>query len=368
MADKKPYKAGTDVSSKLLNRTHQAATRSNQPPNSVRTPYGTFARPSGGGSLRRFELKDDLSEDNEATDAYLLNYDSDEDEYVADTDTEFEVYSFIGWTGKGRDAGPPVVDGTRGWCTLKDRRWEVVGGGGTLRRFELKDDLTADNTAATAYLLNYDSVDDEYEIDTDTEFDVYSFTGWTGTARDAGPPVVDDGTRGWCTLKDGRWEVVGGGGGSGIVLATLDGPLAAGSTADATMEVGGSATVEVNDWWLPTGESLAVDTKVGIAKIEGDWYVVCAWIEKTVVTDITFSEGVITVKKAKIVVFWAGADDAGTAINTSDFLTEDDMTSITVVTSVAVSGTTLTKDTRTAKVLDPGTPTTGTVYHTGTEC
>ncbi len=106
-----------------------------------------------------------------------------------------------------------------------------------LRRFELKDNLTDDNTAATAYELFYDDTFDQYSIGTEgnrTEFELYSFTGWTGKARDDGPPVVD-GSRGWCVLKDGRWEVVGGdGGGYDRCTCELTAALA---TGDGTKNV-----------------------------------------------------------------------------------------------------------------------------------
>jgi hypothetical protein len=82
------------------------------------------------------------------------------------------------------------------------------GGDVEFRRFELKDDLTADNTAATAYLLTYDATTEEYAIDENVEFELYSFIGFTGVGRVVDGEDVTDGTRGWCTKKDGRWEVV----------------------------------------------------------------------------------------------------------------------------------------------------------------
>ena len=87
------------------------------------------------------------------------------------------------------------------------------GGDVEPRRFELKDDLTADNTAATAYLLTYDATTEEYAIDENIEFELYSFIGFTGVGRvvegEGEEEEITDGTRGWCTKKDGRWEVVG---------------------------------------------------------------------------------------------------------------------------------------------------------------
>lgn len=87
------------------------------------------------------------------------------------------------------------------------------GGDVEFRRFELKDDLTADNTAATAYLLIYDATTEEYAIDENIEFELYSFIGFTGVGRvvegEGEEEEITDGTRGWCTKKDGRWEVVG---------------------------------------------------------------------------------------------------------------------------------------------------------------
>lgn len=87
------------------------------------------------------------------------------------------------------------------------------GGDVEPRRFELKDDLTADNTAATAYLLTYDATTEEYAIDENVEFELYSFIGFTGVGRvvegEGEEEEITDGTRGWCTKKDGRWEVVG---------------------------------------------------------------------------------------------------------------------------------------------------------------
>ena len=150
-------------------------------------------------------------------------------------------------------------------------------GGAAYRRFELKDDLDADNTAATAYLLNYDSTGDTYEIDDSTEFEVYSFIGWTGTARVAGPPVVD-GTRGWCVQKAGRWEVVGGGGGGGDVkFAKLDATLHAGGSCTASIWSGDPLADSGNDetvydWFLESGMKLESGVKVRVTLYSGKWY------------------------------------------------------------------------------------------------
>ncbi len=80
---------------------------------------------------RRFELKDNLTDDNTAATEYELFYDDTFDQYSIGTEgnrTEFELYSFTGWRGTAREEGPPVVDGSRGWCVKKDGRREVVAG------------------------------------------------------------------------------------------------------------------------------------------------------------------------------------------------------------------------------------------------
>ena len=87
--------------------------------------------------FRRFELKDDLTDDDTDADAYLLTRaplspSNSTQELRVRTHLVFKLWSFNGWTGKGRDASDPdnIVNGTRGLCVhLPDvNRWEVVSG------------------------------------------------------------------------------------------------------------------------------------------------------------------------------------------------------------------------------------------------
>lgn len=160
--------------------------------------------------------------------------------------------------------------------------WILLDVSSPLRRFELKEDLEADNvdpapsTATNAYMLLYDDdplvLDYVIDDDEDTEFWVYSFTGWTGTGKDG----ETAGTRGWCTLKDSRWEVVGGVG-SSIKFATLVGPLLAGYSAQATIskpaaESGDEVTVYDDDF-IEAGKKLESGSKVTLVTIDDTLYV-----------------------------------------------------------------------------------------------
>jgi len=233
----------------------------------------------------------------------------------------------------------------------------------SLRRFVLVDALTADNDSTTARILYYDAVEDEYSVgDSPVEFELYGFAGWTGSV----------GARGWCTLKDGRWEVVSIGVGS-VRFAKLDEALEAGSSATASIWSGDTLAdsgdnVEVYDWWLPTGEELASGAKIAITQISGKWYVVCAWVTKTVVVDVDIYEGKLRKKTASIIVFYSSADSAFSTGD--DIFPSSDWTEKAYVTDLQVSGTTLQKKTVTGKIYNPdsNSESAWTTWHTGTEC
>jgi hypothetical protein len=172
------------------------------------------------------------------------------------------------------------------------------------RRFELKEDLDGPG-ATTAYLLKYNKQTDEYTIgateEAYTEFDLYNFLeDWSGVGRVVDGEDITDGTRGWCKKQDGRWEVVGGGGSSIVKFAKLDATLSAGSSCAASIWSGdpladSGDNENVYDWWLPSGGELPATTKVAIFSNDGKWYVLCAWVTKTIVTDVTISGGTLGV-------------------------------------------------------------------------
>lgn len=147
------------------------------------------------------------------------------------------------------------------------------------RRFELKDDLIADDTTAEAYLLkrDYDADSDTYRqlsIDVHEVFDVWSFTGFTGE----GKTDTADGTRGLCVhLHDvDKWEIVSMD--SGVKFAKLNGTLNAGSYYAATIWAGDpldetEEEVDAYDWFLETGYKLESGAKVMLTLMSGKWYV-----------------------------------------------------------------------------------------------
>ena len=230
-------------------------------------------------AIRRFELKNDLTADGGWATAYMLE--RDRDRRLDITAETFEVCSFTGWTGRGRDTTNPErpIPGTRGLAVhLYDLdMWEVVSDGSHLRRFELKADLTADNTATDAYLLYYDPITEICTIGEENrqkEIQVISITGFRGRGRVVDGSQVTNGSRGWCIKRNGRWEVVGDGTGCEVALATLQSQLMPESVASATFVHGGNGMVEVNSWLLDTCDTLAVNTKVAIARIGDTWYVI----------------------------------------------------------------------------------------------
>ena len=160
--------------------------------------------------------------------------------------------------------------------------------------------------------------------------------------------------------------------GSEVKFAKLDATLNAGSSCEASIWTGdpladSGNNVTVNDWWLPATESLPSGTKIGITNISGKWYVFCAWVTKTIVTDVTISDGKLKKKTASIVVFWAGSDSAWSA--GVDVLAASDLDEKAIVTDLQVSGTTLQKKTLTGKIYNPddNAESGWTTWHTGAE-
>jgi hypothetical protein len=187
------------------------------------------------------------------------------------------------------------------------------------RRFELKDDL-AEGGSAEAYVLTRaaNGVITLPAIGYRSTFTVYDpwgrFTG-TGRVETDTPPTA--GTQGLAIhMHDGDyWEVIASVEGMGTTkIGVLSGTLEADGTA--TMTVLGGEEITVTDWILPDGESLASATKIMAMRIGETWYVVGAWITKTVVTDWQITGLTIQVKTADIIVFWAGDDSEWTTKHT----------------------------------------------------
>lgn len=86
--------------------------------------------------------------------------------------------------------------------------WPLVRSRVGTRQFELKDALTPGGSA-TAYRRNWNDTSEEWEADTDDEFEVYDELGiYRGRAKDAYSSPHDEGSIGWAQKqKSGRWEI-----------------------------------------------------------------------------------------------------------------------------------------------------------------
>lgn len=261
------------------------------------------------------------------------------------------------------------------------------GGDVALRRFELKDDLTADNTAATAYLLTYDATTEEYAIDENVEFELYSFIGFTGVGRvvegEGEEEEITDGTRGWCTKKDGRWEVVGNStagydritglttaavDGSGFTIDNVDVVKGADPREDTSSSAETVTIVNTPGWKMADNQRIFAHWDERLNSGDGGWEVYLVYSTVTVVTDVTISNRKLKKKTKTIGVFYAGTEsDWSAGVNVLD---SDDLDEITFMTNVQVSGTTLQKKTRKIIAYNPdgNDESDWSTWHTGTEC
>lgn len=139
-----------------------------------------------------------------------------------------------------------------------------------IRRFELVDALT-EGSNATAKVRTYSRVTEEYETTTE-EFEVYDADGvFAGAPGDKGKAIWMPDSR--------RWEVIALS--VGLKVAVLDGDLAAGGsataslyTADAGTESDSGVNVTVYDFIIPSGKELVSGSKIFVGLVDGFWYLV----------------------------------------------------------------------------------------------